>query len=386
MATIDRAKIEQQILEMMPTTVDAAALQLAEGKSHLLSPIFTELHNRGIIKKTGVTKRTSNGGYASEYDLSARFETKIQNVARRFSRDTHTVFIMKVTYRDALIISTHLSNEANRDTKPGKVKEWAAAMEAGLWNPCSMLMFAKNGTLLDGHNRLEAQVKSKTDQTYVVQLGCEAGWLGSVDIGAKRSTKDTAQMVMRCNGKDVNKKAAERLSSIALHLLQNRNSEEVQITGSGSPNTVTQRFVDANIDVLFSILKEFDTLIDDRKFSDFKDMVTKSSIKRSVICAISEMFIDNPTYAREFIEGVFVNRNCDTFVTVYNELKSLRDNKVRKDRERATYYLLVNAYRLLKLGQDRFLNLRNAKCASLSNPQKGASKVMFQDFLSKLNF
>lgn len=51
MATIDRAKIEQQILEMMPTTVDAAALQLAEGKSHLLSPIFTELHNRGIIKK-----------------------------------------------------------------------------------------------------------------------------------------------------------------------------------------------------------------------------------------------------------------------------------------------------------------------------------------------
>lgn len=296
------------------------------------------------------------------------------------------VVIKKVTYRDALIISTHLSNEANRDTKPGKVKEWAAAMEAGLWNPCSMLMFAKDGTLLDGHNRLEAQVKSKTDQTYVVQLGCEAGWLGSVDIGAKRSTKDTAQMVMRCNGKDVNKKAAERLSAMATHFLANENSEEVQVTGSGAPNTVTQRFVEDNLDTLYNVLKEIDALTDDPGFSDFKEMIIKSSIKRAVICAVSEMFIDNPIYAKSFIEGVFVNRYCGTLVTVYNGLKSLRDNKVRKDRERAAYYLLVNAYRLMKLGQDRFLNLKNTKCAPLSNPQKGASKVMFQDFLGRLNF
>lgn len=51
MSIIDKAKIKQQILDMMPTTVDEAALQLAEGKSHLLSPIFTELHNNGVIKK-----------------------------------------------------------------------------------------------------------------------------------------------------------------------------------------------------------------------------------------------------------------------------------------------------------------------------------------------
>lgn len=293
---------------------------------------------------------------------------------------------MKLTYSDALIISTHLSNEANRDTKPAKVKEWAAAMEAGLWNPCSMLMFAKNGTLLDGHNRLEAQVKSKTDQTYVVQLGCEAGWLGSVDIGAKRSTKDTAQMVMRCNGKDVNKKAAERLSSIALHFLANKNSEEVQVTGSGATNTVTQRFVEDNLDTLYNVLKEIDALVNNDEFIDFKRMVTKGSIKRSITCAISEMFIDNPICAKDFIKGVFVNRYCATLVTVYKELQSLQDNENRKDRERAAYYLLVNAYRLMKLGQDRFLSLKNAKCASLSAPQKGASKVMFQDFLSKLNF
>lgn len=83
-------------------------------------------------------------------------------------------------------------NVSNRPMKPGKIKEYAAALRSGQWGLTGdTLKFAPDGTLKDGQNRLAAVVRANGPalQTHAV-FGISADLFTRMDIGKNRTPAD----------------------------------------------------------------------------------------------------------------------------------------------------------------------------------------------------
>lgn len=82
-------------------------------------------------------------------------------------------------------------NTDNRRLRQAAASRYARDMAAGAWDENgSTIVFAKDGTLIDGQHRLEACVAAKTPFTTLVVTGVERTTQNSIDDGTKRTLAD----------------------------------------------------------------------------------------------------------------------------------------------------------------------------------------------------
>jgi len=81
------------------------------------------------------------------------------------------------------------NNPHNRKLKSSAIRAYAYDMERGLWHQ-TVIRFAKDGSLMDGQQRLSAVIVSGTTQPFWCELGLDAKEFAFMDIGAKRSGPD----------------------------------------------------------------------------------------------------------------------------------------------------------------------------------------------------
>lgn len=354
---------EEQVIEFLTRSKTSAIVEevayhfTGEGKQSLFNPAFNSLEKAGVIRKTGEVRKTSNGGEAAVYTRCVG-DVPFATIVKKFTHSVHGVTIAKITYEEAVAIGQFLTNPANRDVakKSANVTEIAKAMTAGTFNPCSMIMFAKDATLLDGHHRIMAQILSKTDQTYVIQVGAEMDWVPGMDVGKRRSSKDTAQMKLRLGGNLVSGPEAQLASSFATHMMMNSNRiGGVTVTGGGIANSEMYEWVGKNEDVCISLLREISRLRKD--LPDFKEAMS-SPLKRMLTGAFGEMYVKDPIFAVSYIQAVFGRLNTGVFsgqtpVSVKSEFlsycKKMEAKSIARDKaEREMYTILVNGHNVLK--------------------------------------
>jgi hypothetical protein len=88
------------------------------------------------------------------------------------------------------------SNTINRTLRPGLVGMYAADMRAGKWSLSNdMVVFAEDGSLLNGQHRLRAIVESKTSQLFFVLRNAPRAAMINLDNGATRNIRDNAKIV-----------------------------------------------------------------------------------------------------------------------------------------------------------------------------------------------
>lgn len=349
---------DQQVLNFltkigMGTIEDCALHFTGESRQNLYTTNFNRLEKLGKIVRTGDQKRTTNGGLANIY--------KVNNEKRDtslFKSEEHDAFVVEVDYDTALHIKTFCMNVANRNVhnQSKSIIEIKEAMLAGNFTPNSMLQFDKDGILIDGHHRITAQVETKTDQTYVVQVGCDFYWVDSVDIGKKRSTKDAVHM--KFFG-DCSQQEEKLISAIATHFHCNLNKPSgVDITGAGISNVELGVFIqEFGKDKLIDLANKIEKLSKD--LPDFKEAInSRCPVRRAVVATVAEIINVDEDFGSDFIHAVF-GRNSDgvfrgttpvAVKQIFNEVCNKMSNKTiqRGLAEKRVYTAFVNAHNLLK--------------------------------------
>ena len=349
---------DQQVLNFLTkvgvATIEDCALHFTgESRQNLYTTNFNRLEKVGKIVRTGEQKKTTNGGLANLYKV---------NVEKRdtslFKSDEHDSFVVEIDYDTALHIKTFCMNVANRNVhnQSKSIIEIKEAMLAGNFTPNSMLQFDKDGVLIDGHHRITAQVETKTDQTYVVQVGCDFHWVDSVDIGKKRSTKDAVHM--KFFG-DCSQQEEKLISTIATHFHCNLNKPSgVDITGAGISNVELGVFIqNFGKDKLICLANKVEKLSKD--LPDFKEAInTRCPVRRAVVATVAEIVYADEVFGTDFVHAVF-GRNSDgvfrgttpvAVKQIFNDVCNKMSNKTiqRSIAEKRVYTAFVNAHNLLK--------------------------------------
>mgnify|MGYP006910857298 FL=1 len=92
-------------------------------------------------------------------------------------------------------------NTVNRPIDKRQVARYAASMKAGAWRiNGECLVFAPDGTLLDGQNRLAAVVKAGVSVAFCVWYNVPEDARSSMDSGKKRTAADVRHgaVLIRC--------------------------------------------------------------------------------------------------------------------------------------------------------------------------------------------
>lgn len=82
----------------------------------------------------------------------------------------------------------------NRNKKPKNIKRLKQDMLSGRFLVAQPLMFDRDGNLIDGQNRLQALIESKTSQEMLIVCGYGTTVAEIVDIGAPRDVVDIAHL------------------------------------------------------------------------------------------------------------------------------------------------------------------------------------------------
>lgn len=86
-------------------------------------------------------------------------------------------------------------NTNNRSPRKTKIAQFARDMQNDRWDPdASDLKFAKDGTLLDGQNRLMACIEAGVPFATLVRTGLEKATQRHVDTGTARTASDALKM------------------------------------------------------------------------------------------------------------------------------------------------------------------------------------------------
>lgn len=352
---------EQQVLAYLSKHPNAICEEIAyfyegEGKQSLFTkPIFDLIEDKAI-RYTGQTRMTSNGNPALVFKLNTG-EEKGKMVDFRASK--HSSEIRVLTFEEALYIQENLFNDANRDVSPrgNNVRVLSAVMSAGEFYPNSTLQFSKEGVLIDGHNRITAQVVSKTDQVYNIQTGCEMSWVTGVDVGKRRSASDTAQMQFRLKGRDMNRRESSVVSAVAQHFIGNKGRRNtITLTGTGAHNHDIAKWIDENEDFMVCFLDFLEK--SQRDIVDFREATVKSSAKRAIICAFADMYDRSSSFTEQYAravfgrhtEGVFGGTTPEAVKTLYKTLtERYESGKIRRESvETGVYSALSSGHNLLK--------------------------------------
>lgn len=105
-------------------------------------------------------------------------------------------------------------NPVNRAIRRGNLERLMGALKAGSWAHVNgeTIVFADDGTLLDGQHRLQAVVETGIPITSLVVWGVDAGKRGTLDTGSMRAMGDYFAMRGYKNGRNL----AAALSLLAL--------------------------------------------------------------------------------------------------------------------------------------------------------------------------
>lgn len=116
----------------------------------------------------------------------------------------------EIIYVDPALATAWLSrNLRNRNLKRHKVDQYARDMAAGNWLITGeAIKFSKEGTLLDGQNRLHAVIQSGATVPFVVIRGLDDAVQGVMDTGAQRTGADALTMLGIDAAKDVSAAAS----------------------------------------------------------------------------------------------------------------------------------------------------------------------------------
>tara|TARA_R110000851_G_scaffold311746_2_gene472042 strand:+ start:1072 stop:2271 length:1200 start_codon:yes stop_codon:yes gene_type:complete len=244
-------EILEYIREQGGATTDEIAIHFTgSSQQHLFTSKVNKMVKAGIIYKSIDNKITSNQGIASVYREVK--DIKNYSTVSLFEQENHEATIMDIDYSTAKYIYEHCMNKNNRRISPSSSSPLAklkADMTDYNFNPSSMLMFDTAGTLIDGHHRITAQVQTKRDVTYCVQLGCDKSWVHDVDTGKKRSLGDSLNMALKdkdlYTAWDLNTKQEELVKYLALHWTTNVTAKltKPRFTGSGMSNRVIKEWV-----------------------------------------------------------------------------------------------------------------------------------------------
>lgn len=105
-------------------------------------------------------------------------------------RGNHMTIITPEIAAQLLTQNTH-----NRTPRPIKIAQYARDMSNGRWDPdASDIKIAKDGTLIDGQNRLMACVEAGVAFATLVRCGVERSTQTKVDTGSARTTADALKM------------------------------------------------------------------------------------------------------------------------------------------------------------------------------------------------
>jgi hypothetical protein len=137
-------------------------------------------------------------------------------------------------------------NVRNRKPKETAIRRYAEDMRNDRWDPdAAALMFAKNGDLIDGQNRLMACQRAGTPFTTMVRTGLHPDTMRHIDLGVRRNVTDTFKI-------EQVKFATSAAGSIAMRL----RYEEAEANGRKIGQTLDVKGVRMSPDEALAFLKD----------------------------------------------------------------------------------------------------------------------------------
>ena len=173
-------------------------------------------------------------------------------------------------------------NVLNRKIKDKIVKFYADQMARGLWlQNGSTLVFASDGTLLDGQHRLWACIDAKVPFTTLVAEGIDKASFSTIDTGASRTAGDVVNIAGY-------KQASAMLAGAAQHIITYKKCAAGGFK-TKVPRTEVLKFVQEN-----PPLRELVTIA-----SSIKSPVRKHAAVVTAICFMAEK--KYPQQVRNFL-------------------------------------------------------------------------------------
>lgn len=142
------------------------------------------------VKTTGLTHKLTQNGRANAILLADRHYNL-------------TVKVMQITRE--LALEWLKKNALNRAVRRGNLQRLINALKSGTWDHCNgeTIVFADDGSLMDGQHRLQAVVETGIPITSLVVWGVEARKMGTIDTGSMRGMGDYFAMAGYKNGRNL---------------------------------------------------------------------------------------------------------------------------------------------------------------------------------------
>lgn len=203
-------------------------------------------------------------------------------------------------------------NENNRPLKEGVVNKYVKDMEAGNFEfNGESIIFSDHGRLLDGQHRLEAIVRSNTEQLFVVVRGVPDTAFDTIDLGKNRSVADVMHVLGTKGGAEIGGTARAVLTFLAT---------ETNIKHSGR-RVLTQKEV-----VNFIYDNPYITYIVD-KVKHNKGQLTVTPLAAVLFLANRDRHLD--VKVDEFLRGIKTGENLKRGDPIYTLREWVIDRKNR---------------------------------------------------------
>lgn len=138
-------------------------------------------------------------------------------------------------------------NTGNRPFKPGKIAEYATAIESGEWKLTGdAIRFSSTGKLIDGQNRLQAIVNAGKAVQSVVMMGLGDDIFDVIDSGSPRSKSDTVFVKYQLPSAKSKLLSSTANIAVQFHLGQTAFKSKVI-------NKDLLEFIDNNLDILDAV-------------------------------------------------------------------------------------------------------------------------------------
>lgn len=327
----------------------------------LISNHFTDMRSGGKVIRTGERRRTTGNATAAVHisksfldKTSKSFRSISQEFSNLFVSSTHDVALIKITAAMASHIHKYRTNDNNRNITKGNMRDLTEAMRDGNFNPNSTIQFSTDGILIEGHHRILAQVKTNTDQVYVVQIGCKYDWVNTVDVGKRRTGIDAVTMHLKNRGWTVSKDDVNYLKLAAAQMINfvGNGLKQEHNRMSDPSNADLCRYIDDNKAKLEASLNTYKALR--AECGDF-DEACSGSFKKLVQSLTHEMFSMDEEFTYEYItavfgrnsDGVFSGKTPESVKDIYRQCRE-RTQDIKSHREAVLSAAYVNGFNLLR--------------------------------------
>jgi hypothetical protein len=166
------------------------ATLLEETQTHAQQEITTAIPDTfGTLLSEGCLKQSPDVTFDQTRKLIQ--EAEISTGSDFF--DLLEIFSVEITPEIAQkLLDCNIDN--NRPISSAYVSSYAKKMREGQWGFSSPLIFSSHGALIDGQHRLNAVIKAKIAQKFIVIVGLPDETAGNIDRGRRRTAIDVSTM------------------------------------------------------------------------------------------------------------------------------------------------------------------------------------------------